>query len=97
MAPASVEVGWELLQLCGPGSTARTWLVLQGNTGSIFGAAAHFMAELKFRVVEIDPTSGEVAGHQDGFREEYPLEDIEISTADFIAKVRYNMKNSHAQ
>lgn len=44
------------------------------------------MAELKFRVVEVDPASGEAEGDQDGFSEEYPLEDIEISTADFIAK-----------
>ena len=45
------------------------------------------MAELKFRVVEVDPASGEAEGDQDGFPEEYPLEDIELSTADFIAKV----------
>ena len=72
---------------CVLGSTARAWLVLEGDPESVFGTAAHFMAELKFRVVEIDPTSGEIEDHQDGFREEYPLEDIEIATADFIAKV----------
>lgn len=72
---------------CELGSTARAWLVLEGNPESVFGTAAHFMAELKFRVVEIDPNSGEIEDDQDSFREEYPLEDIEIATADFIAKV----------
>lgn len=68
------------------GATARTWVVLSANSESLFGSGAHFMAELKFRVVEVDPASGEAEGDQDGFSEEYPLEDIEISTADFIAK-----------
>jgi len=45
------------------------------------------MAELKFRVVEVDPVSGDIEGDEDGFQEEYPLEDVEISSADFIAKV----------
>jgi coatomer protein complex subunit gamma len=50
------------------------------------GAAAHFMAELKFRVVEVDPGTGEIEGDEEGFHEEYPLEDVEISTTDFMAK-----------
>lgn len=50
--------------------------------------AAHFMAELKFRVVEVDPVTGEIEGDEEGFQEEYPLEDVEFSTADFVAKVR---------
>ena len=45
------------------------------------------MAELKFRVIEVDPTTGDIEGDEEGFQEEYPLEDVEIATADFIAKV----------
>lgn len=45
------------------------------------------MAELQFRVVEVDPGTGEIEGDEEGFNEEYPLEDVEISTVDFMAKV----------
>jgi coatomer protein complex subunit gamma len=68
------------------GATERAWLILRGSPGSTFGAPAHFLAELKFRVVEIDPATGEFEGDEEGFPEDYPLEDIEISTADFVAK-----------
>lgn len=46
------------------------------------------MAELKFRVIEVDPSTGEIEGDEEGFAEEYPLEDIEIATADFMNMVR---------
>ena len=49
--------------------------------------SAQFEAELKFRVVEVDPVSGDIEGEEDGFPEEYPLEDVELSTADFMRKV----------
>jgi coatomer protein complex subunit gamma len=68
------------------GTTARSWLVLRSRSDSRFGVAAHFMAELKFRVVEVDPVTGEIEGDEEGFQEEYPLEDVEFSTADFVAK-----------
>lgn len=68
------------------GATARSWLVLRCSSGSRFGSSAHFMAELKFRVVEVDPGTGEIEGDEEGFNEEYPLEDVEISTVDFMAK-----------
>ena len=45
----------------------------------------HFTCELKFTVVQVDPNTGEEEG--DSFEEEYPLEDLEIATADFMAKV----------
>jgi len=44
-----------------------------------------FTCELRFSVVQVDPTTGEPEG--DAFEEEYPLEDLEISTSDFMAKV----------
>jgi coatomer protein complex subunit gamma len=40
---------------------------------------------LRFTVVQVDPTTGEEEGGT--FEEEYPLEDLEIATADFMAKV----------
>lgn len=43
--------------------------------------------ELHFKVVQVDPTTGEVEGDEEGYDEEYPLEPIEISTNDFMAKV----------
>jgi coatomer protein complex subunit gamma len=44
-----------------------------------------FTCELRFTVVQVDPASGEEEG--DTFEEEYPLEDLEITTSDFMAKV----------
>ena len=42
--------------------------------------------ELKFKVFEVDPASGEP--EEDGFDEQYPLEDFEVNPADFMAKVQ---------
>jgi len=44
-----------------------------------------FPCELRFTVVEVDPATGEEEGQT--FEEEYPLEDLEITTSDFMAKV----------
>lgn len=41
--------------------------------------------ELKFKVCELDPVTGQVDG--EGFDEDYPLEDLELSSSDFIAPV----------
>jgi coatomer protein complex subunit gamma len=53
----------------------------------MFGSSARYMAELKFKVVDVNPISGDIEGDEEGFQEEYPLEDVEISSADFIAEV----------
>lgn len=42
--------------------------------------------ELKFHVVQVDPTTGEVEGDEDGDEEEYKLEDLEIGTNLFMSK-----------
>mmetsp|Transcript_9952 Transcript_9952/g.15344 ORF Transcript_9952/g.15344 Transcript_9952/m.15344 type:complete len:962 (+) Transcript_9952:175-3060(+) len=44
-----------------------------------------FACELKFTVVQVDPTTREEEG--DTFEEEYPLEDLVVATSDFMAKV----------
>jgi len=66
------------------GAVARAWVVLQHVQGEAF--AAHFAAELKFHVLEVDPSSGQADDDDEGFAEEYPLEDVEVSTHDFMAK-----------
>jgi len=43
--------------------------------------------ELHFKVVQVDPSTGDIEGSEAGFDEEYPLEAVELSTNDFMAKV----------
>lgn len=45
-----------------------------------------FSCELRFTVQEVDPATGEEEGAP-GFEDEFPLEQLEISTSDFMAKV----------
>lgn len=45
---------------------------------------AQFIAELKFTVLEVDPNTGTLESEEDGYAEEYPLEDIELLTTDFL-------------
>jgi coatomer protein complex subunit gamma len=66
------------------GETANTFTVLQRNKDVPIEVNA-FTCTLHFNVVQVDPTSGEA--ESEAFEEEYPLEDLEISTADYMAKV----------
>ena len=66
------------------GDTVNCFTVLQRNADEPL-ATCNFTCELHFSVVQVDPATGEEEG--DGFEEEYPLEDLEISTSDFMAKV----------
>jgi coatomer protein complex subunit gamma len=45
--------------------------------------------ELKFTVVQVDPSSGEIEGDEDGYEEEFPLEELDINTNDYMAKVSF--------
>lgn len=45
--------------------------------------------ELKFTVVQVDPSTGEVEGDEDGYEEDYPLEELDINTNDNMAKVSF--------
>lgn len=74
---------------CGLGVPTRAWSVLRCRPEiPIYTALpAQFSAELKFRVVDVDPSSGEVEGDAEGFAEEYPLEDIEVTALDFMEAV----------
>lgn len=66
------------------GETKNTFTVLE-RTPDVALAPSHFTCELRFTVVQVDPTTGEEEG--DTFEEEYPLEDLEIATSDYMAKV----------
>ncbi|GMH77562.1 hypothetical protein TrST_g5707 [Triparma strigata] len=59
-------------------------------------APSAFTCELHFTAVGVDPMSGEEEG--DSYEEEYAVEDLEIATSDFIAKVNLgNFRNSWEQ
>lgn len=66
------------------GETKSCFAVLERNADAALSPST-MACELRFTVVQVDPTTGEAEG--DAFEEEYPLEDLEISTADFMAKV----------
>lgn len=50
-------------------------------------SAATIPCELHFKIVQVDPSTGEVEGDDDGFDEEYPLEPVELGANDYMAKV----------
>ena len=66
------------------GETKNCFTILERSTEEPL-APNHFTCELRFTVTQVDPSTGEEEG--DTFEEEYPLEDLEIATGDFMAKV----------
>eukprot|EP00591_Stephanopyxis_turris_P008575 CAMPEP_0195517586 /NCGR_PEP_ID=MMETSP0794_2-20130614/11021_1 /TAXON_ID=515487 /ORGANISM="Stephanopyxis turris, Strain CCMP 815" /LENGTH=941 /DNA_ID=CAMNT_0040646409 /DNA_START=44 /DNA_END=2869 /DNA_ORIENTATION=+ len=66
------------------GTTTNCFTVLARQPDAVLSSTT-FAAELHFTVVQVDPATGEEEG--DTFQEEYPLEDLEIATSDFMAKV----------
>jgi len=62
--------------------------VLKHSSGIERSFAAQFVAELKFHVIEVDSETGQIEGDEAGFAEEYPLEDVELSTTYFMVKAR---------
>lgn len=61
----------------------QTFTVLRREPGAI--ALGKLMNVLKFKVKEIDPSSGEV--EEDGYNDEYQLEDLEVTPADYVKPV----------
>ncbi|EFN55078.1 hypothetical protein CHLNCDRAFT_31542 [Chlorella variabilis] len=61
----------------GPG---QTYVVLARPPGSM--ALGRFLNILRFRIKEIDPTTGEA--EEEGYEDEYQLEDVEVAAADYI-------------
>jgi len=66
------------------GDTVDCFTVLQRDV-DIPIETSNFTCTLHFNVIQVDPASGE--DESEPFEEEYPLEDLEISTADYMAKV----------
>lgn len=62
------------------GAPAEAFVAFQRTGG--FDTAV-FACELKFQAVDCDPDTGEADG--DPFDEDFPLEDVELSTATFMA------------
>jgi coatomer protein complex subunit gamma len=78
---ASGEIACEGIKY---GDTKSCFTILERDAEAPL-ANSTFTCELRFTVVQVDPASGEEEG--DTFEEEYPLEDLEIATSDFMAKV----------
>lgn len=78
---ASGEIACEGIKY---GDTKNCFTILERKTDAALTSNT-FTCELRFTVVQVDPASGEEEG--DSFEEEYPLEDLEINTADFMAKI----------
>eukprot|EP00904_Undaria_pinnatifida_P003330 jgi/Undpi1/12999/HiC_scaffold_7.g02663.m1 len=68
------------------GETGHSYVVLAPVEGGMAEPSV-FSCELKFQALDVDPATGEVEGDEEGFPEEYPLEQLNIATADFMAKV----------
>jgi len=66
------------------GETANAFTVVTRNPDEPL-APCNFECALHFGVIQVDPKSGE--DESDAFDEEYPLEELELSTSDFMAKV----------
>ena len=66
------------------GETISCYTILQRNEDEAI-ETSEFACTLHFNVIQVDPATGE--DESDAFEEEYPLEDLEVSTADFMAKV----------
>jgi len=78
---ASGEIACEGIRY---GETKSCFTILERDPDAPLGPS-QFTCELRFTVVQVDPATGDEEG--DTFEEEYPLEDLEVSTSDFMAKV----------
>jgi coatomer protein complex subunit gamma len=68
------------------GEPAACFVSLRRSTEGEYGSVS-ISCELSFKMLQVDPVTGEVDGSSKGFDEEFPLEDLEVSTNDFMAKV----------
>jgi len=66
------------------GETTNAFTVVTRNPDAPL-TPCNFECVLRFGVIQVDPKSGE--DESDPFEEEYPLEELELSTSDFMAKV----------
>ena len=66
------------------GETQDAFTVINRNTDAPL-SPCNYECVLRFGIIQVDPKSGE--DESDPFDEEYPLEELEIATSDFMAKV----------
>eukprot|EP00793_Prasinoderma_coloniale_P003362 PRCOL_00005997-RA len=64
------------------GSSAPTYAVMARAEGAL--AMGKFYCTLRFNVKEVDPATGEA--EEDGFDDEYQLEDVEVAATDYIVR-----------
>ncbi len=50
-----------------------------------------FSCEMQFMVIDVDASDETEENNGEGFQEVYMLEELEVSTADYMAKVRRRM------
>lgn len=66
------------------GERTSCFVLLKRNSAPLPVSMA---CELQFKLVHVDPNTGEIEGGKKGFDEDFPLEALEISTSDFMNKV----------
>ena len=66
------------------GETQNAFTVINRNA-DVSLAPCNFECVLRFGVIQVDPKSG--VDESEPFDEEYPLEELELTTSDFMAKV----------
>ena len=88
----SVETESDLYQVTGEiaaeqikyGETGNCFAVVERNTSESI-ASCRFNCEMKFAITQVDPATGEE--ESEPYDEEYPLEDLEVSASDLMARV----------
>jgi len=80
------EISEEIKIASLPYDTPSTCYVLLVIPDDISVATGQFAATLKFQVRDCDPTTGEPDTMDDGFSDDYTLEDVEIMVSDHMAK-----------
>jgi len=67
------------------GETKNCFTILERTNVDAPLSSNTFPCELRFTVVVVDPATGEEQGET--FEEEYPVDDLALTTSDFMAKV----------
>lgn len=85
------EEGCVPLDVMPVNGVGHTFTILRRPPGSY--ALGKVVSILRFRVREIDPSSGEV--EEEGYDDEYQLEDLEVTPADYVKPIVVtNFRNS---
>ena len=69
------------------GEKVNTFVVLKRNEEAGYQDLT-CACQLMFKVIQVDPNTGEIEGDEDGYDDEYVLEDLDVQTRDYMAKVQ---------